>query len=295
MKRLLWKHQNKGGFENALGEIQFLYRQKPKKHKQNLNAMQSAISAVFDRMNNAFLNQLGMEFQDQIQIEMALKTFMFNFDAIFKLNQDIFLEHHYCHHLQLCGVNNFLGSEMPGMKRISNQDPAHFHAPSWGRDSWIPKARQEFVFDRRHQPLFKLHGSSNWKDREDNDLLIMGNEKSQAIASNELLDWYFRKFTNYLAVPNTKLFVIGYGFRDEHVNKAIANAVEKHGLKFFVIDPLGADVITCSNPSHGGDIAVPFYLDATREDGLIGLSKRNLSEIFGGDLVAHAEVMNFFK
>jgi len=44
-------------------------------------------------MNNVFLDMPGIEFQQQ-QARM-LRTFLVKFDAIFTLNQDILLDHHY--------------------------------------------------------------------------------------------------------------------------------------------------------------------------------------------------------
>jgi len=34
-----------------------------------------------------------------------------------------------------------------------------------------------------------------------------------------------------------KLFIIGYGFRDRHINEIIADSVKKYGLKLYVISP----------------------------------------------------------
>jgi hypothetical protein len=44
-----------------------------------------------------------------------------------------------------------------------------------------------------------------------------------------------------LSRPDSRLLVIGYGFRDDHVTAAIDKAATQ-GLKMFVIDPLGARI-----------------------------------------------------
>jgi hypothetical protein len=89
--------------------------------------------------------------------------------------------------------------------------------------------------------------------------------------------------------------VIGCGFRDQHINRPIIDAVNTHGLRFFVIDALGADVARCANPSHGGAIYAPNELDDAFRHGLVGVSQRRLSETFGGDQVSHGNVMSFFQ
>lgn len=33
------------------------------------------------------------------------------------------------------------------------------------------------------------------------------------------------------------MFVIGYGFRDEHINEIIASSVKEHGLQLYVLSP----------------------------------------------------------
>jgi hypothetical protein len=38
-----------------------------------------------------------------------------------------------------------------------------------------------------------------------------------------------------------RLCVIGYGFKDEHINSAIADAVAGRDLELFVISPISAD------------------------------------------------------
>jgi hypothetical protein len=38
-----------------------------------------------------------------------------------------------------------------------------------------------------------------------------------------------------LSCPNRRLLVIGYGFRDLHINAVIAQSIRQHGLKLYVI------------------------------------------------------------
>jgi len=98
---LLWKHKPTGGFENALSEVQTSFARNPSKYDSSLNRLQGAVSNVFDDINKAFFDNPGMEFQQDI--ERLLRTFLVRFDAIFTLNQDVLLEHHYFRHVELAG------------------------------------------------------------------------------------------------------------------------------------------------------------------------------------------------
>jgi hypothetical protein len=56
--------------------------------------------------------------------------------------------------------------------------------------------------------------------------------------------------------------VIGYGFRDEHINQTITRAVNEHGLKMFVVAPQGSDLArTLNRTRHPGLIQIEGGLD----------------------------------
>jgi len=289
IRDLLWKYKGNGGFEHALSELQTAYTREPAKFEDSLKHMQTAILRTLELMNEMFLQRTGIEFQQHR--ERMLRTFFFKFDAIFTLNQDVLLEHHYCRRGDLVDAANWLGAQLPGMKRIPSEE--YPHDPSWGRDLWVPRAPAEFLVESNSQPIFKLHGSANWRDKEDGPLLVIGGDKTHEIESHEVLSWYFRNFREYMLRPNSKLFVIGYGFKDLHVNELIIDSVMNHGLEFFVLDKFGSDVVKHANPSFGGAIYAPNALDEAFEQGLLGASSRNLSETFGDDSVSHATVMRF--
>lgn len=291
LREVLWNTRNGGGYENALSIVQAAFIQNPQNNIDHLHRLQNAISIVLQDMNRAFLNMQNMEFQRFR--ETMLRTFMFRFDAIFTLNQDILLEGHYCPHVELGDVRRWGGSQLPGMWRIPVQQQQQLS--SWARDTWEPLQPDQFQIDNNLQPYFKLHGSSNWKDNNGGELLVIGGDKSRTIRSLAILSWYYEIFQQYLNQPDSKLFIVGYGFRDTHINEAIINAVNR-GLEFFVVDPLGSDIVRRVNPSFGGAIYAPNELDEAFTSGLIGASERRLSETFGGnDMVSHANVMQFFN
>ena len=51
--------------------------------------------------------------------------------------------------------------------------------------------------------------------------------------------------------------IIGYGFRDRHINEVLVRSVMEHGMKFFVVDPLGADIARAVNPTANAPIPGP--------------------------------------
>jgi hypothetical protein len=290
LRAALWANRTFGGFENALADVQRAFLHAPAQHALRLERLQRGVMNVFSAMNNAFFAMPWMEFQQHQ--ERMLRTFLFRFDAIFTLNQDVLLEHHYFRHLDLPAVRPWGGPQLPGMRRIPN--PNYVPDTSWGKDQWVPMNPGQFQIEDRYQPLFKLHGSTNWRNTEGGQLLVIGGDKSQAIQSHQVLAWSFDRFNEYLNRPDTKLMVIGYGFRDQHINRPIINAVSNSGLRFFVIDRLGPDVVRHANPSFGGAIYASNDLDDAFQAGLIGASQRNLSETFGNDAVSHNQIMNFF-
>lgn len=289
LKTVLWNHRIIGGFENALAEVQVASATDPAKFGPSLRRLQVAVISVFGRMNQAFFDTPGMEFQQHLH--RMLRTFLVQFDAIFTLNQDVLLEHHYFRHIELAGPRRWNGAQLPGLRRIQNNEV--IVDPSWGKDVWVPS--ESFRIEDGLQPCFKLHGSSNWKNSEDGSLLVIGGDKSRAIRSHAVLKWYFEQFREKLLEGGARLVVIGYGFRDPHVNDVIIEAVQHSGLQFFVIDPSGSDVVRRANPSFGGTVYAPNDLDDAFKKGLIGASQRSLSETFGNDQFSHEHVMSIFK
>lgn len=292
LRQLLWQHQHQGGFEAALAELQLAFARDPQSGGPPLMALQSAVSRMFADMNKAFMDMESWEFQQHI--ERMIGTFLTRFDAIFTLNQDVFLEHHYANqNIALIGKKKWAGAELPGLRMTPAPDP--MHGNSWARSTWSPLPEGEFKADASFQPIYKLHGSSNWTHVDGQPMLIMGGAKVREIGQTPILNWYAKVFEERLAEKPARLMVIGYGFRDEHINAAIAKAVEG-GLKLFVIAPEGAELARRINPTRqGGLIAAQTPLEGMLEQSLVGASRRPLRDIFGGDTAEHNKVMRFFE
>ena len=152
----------------------------------------------------------------------------------FTLNQDLFVERYYY---------NGLRPHLPGIRQHTNK---------WFTNNFIGRLQDEDYVTlpdseaiQRESPFFekvgfyylKLHGSSNWRSADRTRRMVIGHDKDEQISTEPLLSWYFEVFTRVLSEGNRRLLVIGYSFRDSHVNKIIAKAIQNHGLRLFVMTP----------------------------------------------------------
>lgn len=292
LQALLWRKQPNGGFENALAEVQANFIRFPQEHTANLQDMQSAVVRMFDDMNRGFFSITSFEFQGFL--DRSVRKFLTKFDAIFTLNQDLLLEYHYIdQNVSLLSSNRWEGSCLPGMRPIHN--PNVTNTNSWAHLTWAPAPTDEFRLEPRMQPYFKLHGSSNWKETHDAPMLIMGGNKMREIGLSPVLNRYHQIFEESLYQPDARLMVIGYGFRDSHINEAIMRATNDQGMRMFVIAPEGGDLARIANPTNDRPIRVETNLEAAFERGLMGASRRPLRDIFGGDTIEFNKIMRFFE
>jgi hypothetical protein len=287
LRDLLWKHQESGaGFEGALDELQTAYLRDPGGTQGQLMALQSAITQMFGDMNRAFLDLMDWEFSKHV--ERHVQTFLTRFDAIFTLNQDVFLERHFCSD----NAPRQRMPYMPGLRRTRSSEPLHHNCRA--RSTWIPD-KELFTLHANAQPIFKLHGSSNWASPDGKPVLVMGGGKAQEIGRNPILRWYSHQFDERLLRPSTRLMVIGYGFRDQHINSSIRLAVET-GLRMFIIAPEGAELALKLNLTRQrGHIVAPTQEETMLRQALIGASRRSLADIFGRDNAEFGKVMRFFQ
>jgi len=85
--------------------------------------------------------------------------------------------------------------------------------------------------------FIKLHGSIGWISHSGGSQMILGTNKLEDINKEPLLKWYFELFKEAISRPDVKLFTIGYGFRDQHVNDLLLKAIDEHKLKIYIISP----------------------------------------------------------
>lgn len=280
IRDLLWNYRRKGGFEAALAELQ--ERNQPSDPR--LNNLQNALMQMFIDMDQAFQ---GIQFEFSHYLKQSIAGFLSRFDAIFTLNQDLLLERHYLNdNIMLMSNQRWNGYNLPGLKPLTVESELERNVGIW------EPVYSAMKLDQRSQPYFKLHGSSNWRDPNSGNLLVLGGNKPGIISKNPLLAFYHTEFETRLSQPNTRLMVIGCSFTDHHINKTIINAAKTGSLKLFIIDPAGTNVI---DKNQNADIYAPDELIMELWPVLIGGSRRGLREIFGTDRVEYEKVMRFFQ
>jgi hypothetical protein len=248
---------------------------------------------MFDDMNAGYFGRSEFEFQNH---EPQVRTFLTRFDAIFTLNQDVLLEHFYKDqfNVSLSNGRRWDGIQIPGMRRVKPSEP--MHDASWARATYITLPDADYRLEPRCQPLIKVHGSSNWRNAEGGAMLVIGGEKASQIRVHGVLARNAAEFESRLMAGDTRLMVIGYGFRDRHITDVITRGVRDRGLRFFIVDPDGAGLARKLNPtSRPPMIYAKRELEEIFELGLIGASSRPLSGTFGGDTAEYRKLERFFS
>ena len=144
-------------------------------------------------------------------------------------------------------VDGFVGS----LRRV-------FRPESYDLDFYFPAQTTEgrvHRFDRAIH-LYKLHGSINWHkcdqswenpyglyaalynaDCSQDDTLIYPTPLKYGQVLGLPYSEMFRRFGNAIAQPQSVLFVIGYGFGDDHVNALIRQSLAVPSVTIVVVDP----------------------------------------------------------
>jgi len=229
-----------------------------------------ALRGMFDLMNGGFQRAPGPE----IGSGHPAAKLLGHFDAIFTLNQDTLIEQRYTP----TNPQRWNGMLLPGTTLLDPKKGELF-------DLRVPDDPTNFKLASNFQAYFKLHGSSSFRQSAEADdaLLIMGGDKLASIDGSVLLKWYRSEFQRFLAIPDTRLVVIGYSFGDQHINELIRQAATAgNGLQIFIVDPSGVDVLynrptskSSVPPSHGTDNLLKELTPV-----LYGASRRSLESLF---------------
>lgn len=188
---------------------------------------------------------------------------------IFTLNQDIFVERRW-------------GHRTPGAKFSGN-----FYAT----DNRQPLKRENFAFlpsdgemGQAHSDIqsmgglvyIKLHGSYGWLSANRESQMVIGTDKENDIQKEPLLKWFFELFRSVIKEGSKKLVVLGYGFRDKHINQILLDGVKNYGLKLYIISPSSPYQFK-ENLRNGHYYAMPLW------ESLGGYFSYTLREIFPPD------------
>lgn len=132
-----------------------------------------------------------------------------------------------------------------------------FRPESYEQDLYFPAETTEGGVHRldRVLHLYKLHGSITWtaSEPEINNPYGIQSETFELEGKSPLLIYpipakhfevlgfpyseLFRRFANSLIRPQSVLFVVGYGFGDEHVNAIIRQALAVPSFTLVIVDP----------------------------------------------------------
>ncbi len=220
---------------------------------------------------------------DRLALEEGINFF-------FTLNQDLFVER------LISGTNipittpymprffipNSINSKLPindaDFKTVPTQD---------GLDT----TKHATTLSSNEFHYIKLHGSFGWLSSDGSNKLVIGRNKESQIADEPLLLWYSELFKQVLFRGERKLLIIGYGFRDDHINKPIAEAIERHGLKLYIITPTAPSVfkdeLIKADRVYGNQIF----------EGLTGYIRASFNDLFpsdGNDTDAWRELQKTF-
>jgi SIR2-like domain len=289
LRAFLWVNKEAGGgFEDALATLQEEHaRHNSPDTQRRLDNLVAAIVGMLNGMSNSMERR---QFEPHNSIQGSITEFLLKFDAIFTLNQDTLLEHHYAPQVMLRSQNRYHGLEFPGMVP-AGPAPVSFGGNQHLSAMRFPESNGRFVVSPNHQPYFKLHGSRNYVNGPTGGrIIIMGGNKGASIPRIPILQWYFDQFTQRISAGGAKLMVIGYSFSDKHINDAISAGVDR-GLQLFIIDPAGVDVIDKRKPMP---IKAPDPYVTKVGPTIIGASRRPLLQVFNQDKVEWDKVMRFF-
>ncbi len=269
LKEILKKNRI-NGFEDALAEVRKC-SEADTNRTEDYKVFQEIIYEEFEKMDQAFACPTNIYIYE-------LEKFLTIFDAFFTTNQDMLVERKFPNLTNSIAYRSSgkhsKSLYMPGLKW---DDPYAFRLASYQGDllnsrgdnrKQYPDERQiGKALEQNCVPYIKLHGSFKWYAHDQN-MMIMGSQKRDQIASFPLLKWYYEIFEQKLYTHGSRLLVLGHSFSDPHLTKIIFEAVEKYDLKFCIWNNSGLESLMnrLKDNSH--------YSDALFKRGLIELNPK---------------------
>jgi len=184
----------------------------------------------------------------------------------FTLNQDLFIERFYLQDqesLQIPGVGHpdWFGKLPPDLGAEHEVVlPDETKLQTFKEQFWA-KGTGSFVY-------VKLHGSFCWWAHDGSEALVIGTHKEEKL-KEPLLHWYQELFRQIVNEDDMTLVVIGYGFRDKHINDIIADAIGRQ-LRLVVISPEMPDAFRDHLQSVHGINAEPIHRGNEIWNGIYG-------------------------
>ena len=236
LKQLKDKFDYEEIYESVINDSEYTTRER----ETFIEAVYDAYKLLDDVISDP-QNLSGVVYENPISIT-KIKQFLKRISGdrgekgfFFTLNQDIFIERHMSEARPICPA---IKVDYARFARPKNELTRKAFAQV--SDSELEKIKKGEIFVKSSEKLLyiKLHGSYDWRDSEDERIMVIGTRKIKSIEKNPILSWYFELFKQVLSLPNRKLLIIGYGFKDKHINEAIAKSAKDCNLKIFIISPI---------------------------------------------------------
>lgn len=193
------------------------------------NAIKDAYNIINELIKNTNLSGISsIKFMEFIQSFAKPKGSGF----IFTLNQDLFIEQN---------IGRFIDIQyavpIPGTEVKNNEHPferQRYNITYSNFDSFKENTNKEFNKNDSRLYYIKLHGTYDWYN-EETQIMVLGHGKNERINIEPLLKWYFDIFNEQIRKNDTRLLIIGYSFRDEHINQAIYE--HRENISIYIINP----------------------------------------------------------
>lgn len=206
-----------------------------------------AVEQVFSRMDDGFL---GFRRWEDVPSLQGTVDFICEFAGLdneqgyfFTLNQDLFIERFVVDKTvsRTRGHRQLLPLGIPGRRGFSG--PYLDLRPLAGEELKVLPSEDDLPSIQENARRYsrfsyvKLHGSMGWYSSDGRGVMVIGGGKEDRISQEPLLQWYLDLFGEVLCEGKRRLVVIGYSFRDNHINRVIAKAIQRANLDLAVISP----------------------------------------------------------
>ncbi len=189
---------------------------------EDKKAIKQAVFAAYSKLDAMLINK---PYGDRLT---AVARLIDRFDGndhssgfFFTLNQDVFIERYLEFDKKLLIIPGIPCPPDLSTKKYALENEDFIALPAKPEIT----ANISNLMSTKNFYYIKLHGSFNWKRSDGTDALVIGKDKKEQISREPLLRSYFDIFKAVLSQENKKLFVIGYGFGDPHINEIIANSI----------------------------------------------------------------------
>jgi hypothetical protein len=200
----------------------------------------------------------------------------------FTLNQDLLVERHFSAELCNISIPGVRGNTWFRARHSEGFEVEPVKLPS--RDEVETIASSFWSTNNQHLAYFKLHGSMGWRSTYGYESMIVGTTKTSAIEREPLLRWYSSVLKQVLHAGDRNLLVIGYGFRDPHINAVIAEGISEHRLRLFVVSPHSPEQFRVQLIPHGSIVGgLPPHQGGVIWEGLAGYYAQSTERLLKDD------------